>query len=480
VPWVPWQERQAPRGRATRRGFTTSTLGLAGALIAACGPSAAGGPQPAANKAPVTLSFLSWRPAAMDQFAPFWEEYGRKNNVTFAVDKSGDYEQTKLTTMFASDAGPDLFDSEYQSLPKMYDAKAVLALDTYVSRDRVALEKDMALVGIERWRQKTYGVPYWVEPFGIYYNKSLFKQRGITDPWERAQNKGDWTIDELVDAARRINAPANDIWGLDWGPNNAYSLGPLIWTLGVSHMQFDPNVEWVLGLPEVSQAVATATDWQMKMKLDVTAPLPDAAASRDRIQGGKPGIASGGTNRFATGKIGIHYRSVNDWRRMWPLIGNAFEWDMLPVPSIRGKPGCGWTAGHPLCAWAKTKQADAAWAFMKWMMSDEFQGMLAENQFLVPAKKRFQERFYRPPAQYPYQHAQVFAQVFRRPYGIQWAHYNAFRNVAAFNTEITKIITGEVPVQGGLAELQRVLNQDIDYGGGENPFKGIRWPIQPK
>ena len=61
----------------------------------------------------------------------------------------------------------------------------------------------------------------------------------------------------------------------------------------------------------------------MRQKIDVTAPTPEAAASRDRIQGGKPGIASGGTNRFATGKIGIHYRSVNDWRRMWPIIGTA-------------------------------------------------------------------------------------------------------------------------------------------------------------
>ena len=39
---------------------------------------------------------------------------------------------------------------------------------------------------------------------------------------------------------------------------------------------------------------------------------------------------------------------------------------------------------------------------------------------------------------------------------------------------------GEVPLQGGLADLQRVLNQDVDYGGGENPFKGLKLPVQPK
>jgi len=216
------------------------------------------------------------------------------------------------------------------------------------------------------------------------------------------------------------------------------------------------------------------------MKIDVNSPAPEAVASRERLQGGKPGIAAGGINRFSQGKIGIHYRSVNDWRRMWPIIGNSFEWDMLPVPSVKGKPGSAWVAGHPVSAYAKTKHPDEVWAFMKWLMEDEFQGILAENQFLVPAKKKQQERFYRPPEQYKYQHPQVFAAVFRKPYGIQLAHYNAPRNQTTFNTEAAKLVNGEVPLQGGLQDLQRVLNQDVDYGTGENPFKGMRMPIVPK
>ena len=200
----------------------------------------------------------------MDQFAPFWQEYGKKNNTTIEVDKTGDFAQQKLTTMFASDSGPDLFDSEFQSLPRMYDSGFVLAVDRYVSRDKLALEKDWAVLGIERWRQKTYGLPYWTEPFGVFYNKSLFKQKGITDPWDKAQNRGDWTMEEMVEAARKINDPANDVWGLDWGPQSAYGMGPLLWSAGVSHFQYDPNIEWTLGLPDVTQAFNTAIDWLMR------------------------------------------------------------------------------------------------------------------------------------------------------------------------------------------------------------------------
>lgn len=479
-----WRERDGRlvgHGVARRALVRAAVIGLPGVALAACGLSAGQEQAPAVSKTPVTLSFLSWRPIAMDQFEPAWTAYGQKNNVKLDVDKSGDGNQEKLTTMMAANTAPDLFDANTTFLPKQYDGGAVLQIDKYLSRDKITLDKDWALLGIERWRQKTYGVPYWSEPFSIFYNKSLFRQKGVEDPWTRTTNQGDWTIEQMVEAARKINDPANDIYGLDWGQTDMYGIGPLIWTLGVSHLQYDPNIGFMLQLPEVVDAVNTAIDWAMRQRFTVNALTPEAAASRERLQGGKPGIAtSGGTNLFATGKVGIHWRSVNDWRRMWPIVGTAFEWDMLPVPSIKGKPGGTYAAGHPLNASSQTKHPEEAWAFMRWMIQDEFQGFLAENQYLVPAKKSHQLRFFRAPAQYPNQHAQVFANVFKRPYGIIFTHFRAGENATTWGQEMPKIIRGEVAVAGGLKNLEGLLNQQIEYGGGENPFKGVRWPMQPK
>lgn len=467
----------------TRRGFLLGAAAGGSALLAACGEAGgttASAPAAGKSKEPVTLTFLSWRPPAMKQFDPYWKEYSKKSNIHLEVDDSGDGNQEKITTMFAADTGPDLFDTNTRSLPSMYNNGFVLEITKYLSRDKINLDKDWGVLGIERWRQKTYGVPYWVEPFGIYYNKTLFKKRGVEDPWERSKNKGTWNLEEMVEAARKINDPANDIWGLDWGYTDMHGIGPFIWSQGVSHLQYDPKMEFNLQLPEVVQAHNWAIDWSMRQKFNVTAATPEAGASRDRIQGGRKGISSGGVNRFSQGNIGIHYRSVNDWRRMWPIIGTAFEWDMLPVPTIKGKPGAAWTAGHPVAAYSKTKHPEEAWTFMKWLMQDEFQGILAENQFLVPAKKKHQERFFRPPTEFKYQHPTVFADVYKKPYGIIWTHLNAAENNTTWNNEIKKIFSGELAVPSGLKEMERLLNQQIEYGGGENPFKGIRWPIVPK
>ncbi len=43
---------------------------------------------------------------------------------------------------------------------------------------------------------------------------------------------------------------------------------------------------------------------------------------------------------------------------------------------------------------------------------------------------------------------------------------------------LTTLVT--VDVASGWTGLERLLNQEIDYGGGENPFKGTRWPLQPR
>ncbi|MGH2370280.1 MAG: ABC transporter substrate-binding protein, partial [Chloroflexota bacterium] len=262
-----------------------SVGGLGAVALAACGPLDA--PQaPGGGKPPVNLTFLSWRPIAMDQFEPAWTEYGEQHHVRLEVDKSGDYGQEKLATMFASDSGPDLFDANSQSLPRLYDSGFVLRLDTFLSRDRINLEREWALIGIERWRQKTYGVPYWAEPFAIYYNKSLFAQQGIEDPWERTKNKGDWTLEEMIEAARKLGDPLSNVWGLDWSHTSAYGIGPLIWTRGVSHLQYDPQVEFKLQLPEVIEAHAWAIDWSMRQMLNVAAPVPEAGAARTSIQDG--------------------------------------------------------------------------------------------------------------------------------------------------------------------------------------------------
>ena len=172
----------------------------------------------------------------------------------------------------------------------MYDSGFVLEVTKYLTRDRINLDKDWAVLGIERWRQKTYGVPYWGEPHAVFYNKTLFQQKGVPDPWVRPRNKGTGPWTRWWTRPERINDPANDVYGMQWGMGDYNGIGPLVWTQGVSHLQYDPKMEFDLQLRSWSRrtpghrlADATAAStWP--------ASTPAVTARAERLQGGKPAI----------------------------------------------------------------------------------------------------------------------------------------------------------------------------------------------
>ncbi len=58
------------------------------------------------------------------------------------------------------------------------------------------------------WDGKVYGVPKATNTIALFYNKDLFKKAGIANPPA--------TWGELLDDARKLNDPANKVYGLTW------------------------------------------------------------------------------------------------------------------------------------------------------------------------------------------------------------------------------------------------------------------------
>ena len=456
-------------------------VGLTGAVLAACGAPGVGGGEakPSARTQPITITFMSWRPNAMDRFQKKWEEWATPRKITIDIDKlanSGDRD-TKLTAQLAADQAPDATDSNSGTDFPRCEAGHFMVLDKYLSRDKISQEKDYGLTYAEKWRNKVYQLAYWVEPYGIYYNKTMFKRKSIADPWEKKDKPGEWTLEEMMESARKATDPGNDEWGLDWSRGyDQGGIGPFIWSQGATHYNYDP-MGWTLDSPQSIQAHQWMIDWWAKNKWNIDGP------EKTRMMqpwGGKALDQAGGMTPFANGKVAIHYRSVNDWSRMWPVVKDQFDWDMLPMPSIGGKVGAVGTAGHPVNMWSKTKYPYDVWEFLKIQIGDDFQGFLAQEQILVPAKLSHQVKFFRPPAQYPNQHAQVFAQVFKKPVGTIWRNFRSGDDGAVYNEYRDKMYRGELGIQNALKEANTRLNAQIEWGGGELPFKGLKLPIPPK
>ena len=337
------------------------------------------------------------------------------------------------------------------------------------------------MLGIERWRQKTYGVPYWAEPYAIYYNKTLFKQKGVEDPWARSRSQGDWTLEEMVDAAAQDQRPRQRRLGAGLGPAGHHGIGPLIWTQGVSHLQYDPNVEIKLQLPGGGRGphlghrlddAPAAQRHRPDARGDRRArphPGRQAGDPRPGAPTSSPPARSGSTGARSTTGAGCG-----------PSSAPRSSGTCSPCPASRASPAL--LVGRP--PRLRLVQDEAPGRGLGLHEVDDA-GRVPGLPGREPVPRPGQEE---PPGAVLPPAGAVPLPAPRRssptsssaPTGSSGPTTTPATTPPSGARRWPRSSRGEVALQGGLRELERLLNQDIDYGGGENPFKGVRWPIQPK
>jgi hypothetical protein len=144
-------------------------------------------------------------------------------------------------------------------------------------------------------------------------------------------------------------------------------------------------------------------------------------------------------------------------------------------PRAGGRPGVGVHAAHPHIIPALSKNADRAFEVAKYIAGAEMQEFIGRNKLTLPGLKSKMQTFLEPP---PVPHAQVFLDVYSRPYGIHFRHHTTFANWDQYGAAITPMLLGERPLLEGMRELTRQMNDKVEYGDC-TPYKGLKHPIQP-
>lgn len=62
------------------------------------------------------------------------------------------------------------------------------------------------------WDGKLYSAPFVSSTATLYYNKDIFAKAGIETPTADIENR--WTWEHVLEVARQLNDPANEVWGL--------------------------------------------------------------------------------------------------------------------------------------------------------------------------------------------------------------------------------------------------------------------------
>ncbi len=316
------------------------------------------------NGDPVTIQVaVSGSAQELDIHQQKFDLYMEENpNVTIEPVDIGTERFQKLMTLIGSGTAPDIIYINEWCYSLAY-RDVLLPLDSYIESDE---EFDLAdypesLLTPLRYEDQLYALPQEVSPYVIYYNKDMFTEAGLDLPTD------DWTIDEFYDACKALTNPEKNTYGYRYASGADAALG-WITRAGV---EYDISGTEVQGLdtPEALEALQFLYDLVVE---DQCSPNPAA-------------LTAMGTNADAMFRNQtVAMESMGLWMlpqyKADPL---SFEWDVVRMPIDKNQKT---KAG--ILNWgisADSKNPDATWDLLKFLVGPESMKIVAESNMALPA-----------------------------------------------------------------------------------------------
>lgn len=242
-------------------------------------------------------------------------------------------------------------------------------LTPYIKRDH--LDPNQWFQPITKLRF-TYKNDYYAVPIssggagisfsGILYNKTLFRQAGITPP------TGAYTIDQFAAMAKKLSNPKKVIYGTDAGAGDWYAVGsPITWNFGGDVTS--PDGHKFVGYMD-SAATKQAVAWLISLEKSGAA-IPESISN----------AVGGAYGPFYTGHVAMSFDALWDLQQMRKM---TFGVGLLPFPSVPGHQTYGWADEIGDAMWAKSQHKDAAWAWMKFLSGAQWGAVAAKDYNISP------------------------------------------------------------------------------------------------
>lgn len=279
--------------------------------------------------------------SAIEEYVNAWNA-NNEVKVEFVTIPWSDYTTTRLTAAFASGEGPDIFWVSPGDFLRYVNNGILEPLDKYLAEGQIddflpaALDKASA-------RGHVYGMPVELEPLAIFYDKTLFQEKGLQVPES-------W--DELVAVAQALTTP--DRFGLVIEPNAdfyaLFSWYPFLWSAGGRVMSDD----WTKAEFDSPATVAALQFWADLTNKYAVSPKSQPAASNDISM-----LGSGFTAMQESGMWAVKVLE-NDYPDL--------DYGVFPIPpKEKGAPTVSVTGGWMQVVNAKSAVVDESVAFTKWL-----------------------------------------------------------------------------------------------------------------
>lgn len=328
-------------------------------ILTACG----GG---ASKNAPVTISMMMWGdPAELEVWNQIVDDFHTANpDITVKVDVSDwDSYWTKLKTLLSAGTPPDVFAMDAPLYPDYQSRGVLLNLQPYIDKNPDML-KGVYSQTLEAYKTPDgmYGLPRDFQTIVLFYNKDMFISAGVPFP------TADWTYDDLRATAKKLTITgadgkttqygfSADLWDMELIWSEA------IWAYGGEVVNAD-HTQTLIGEPKAREA------WQLfHDMMFVDKSWPDSTTAGE--YGGDPFLA--GVAAMTT---------IGHWAVPGYTDAN-FKWDVAPMPKGPAGPATSVNSAGFVVGKA-SKNPDASFEFLKYVLSEPAQTRLAELGFALP------------------------------------------------------------------------------------------------
>lgn len=307
---------------------------------------------------PVTIEF--WHTYSdteevvfVEQVIPLFQE--KHPNITVnATRMPTEGLRQQVIAAAAGDAAPDVMRMDIVWVPEFAKLGALMPLNDQEGFDELTGGLFEAPLQTNYYDGKYYGLPLNTNTKVAIYNKALLEEAGLSEPPK--------TYDELVKAAKVLKGKGK--YGIGIGGTAAWSILPYFWSLGgeITNEDFTKSSGYLNSKDSIA-ALEEIIAWNQE---GLVAPT---------ILGGEPGTWDG---------VKEQYLMIDDGPWFYSILGDeAME---LTVPALmpEGKAGSiSVVGGEDVVIFAGSKHPDAAWEFVKFLMTEEPQLIMAQTG-LIP------------------------------------------------------------------------------------------------
>ncbi|HEX8994772.1 MAG TPA: sugar ABC transporter substrate-binding protein [Ktedonobacterales bacterium] len=266
--------------------------------------------------------------------------------------------QTKMRANVASGNVPDVFYLSPDMSQEYIPAGKLLDLSPYMARDNVAASAyyPALMQPFDCSSGAVYGIPKDWNSLGLFYNKTMFQQAGLSDP-------STWTWQDLQNAAQKLTTGSAHGLAL---PADASRFGAFLFANG--GQMLSSNGQSAAFNSTAGQAAAT---FYTSFELNHTGVMPsDVGAGWDG-------------EAFGKGLVGMTFEG--GW--MIPYMSQSFpnvSYGIAPLPKSPTGANDNLVYTNAWGASSATKHPDAAWKLIQFMTAANYQTQVLHDGFALP------------------------------------------------------------------------------------------------